>query len=80
MMARIAQPGIGTYPVPGAPMTFSATERQPPRRAPTLGEHTEEVLGDVLGMSDGEIGQLFDTGIISGPRPQSIVPGLRRRA
>ena len=80
MMKTLTQPGIGTYPVPGAPMTFSAAERQDPMPAPVLGSHTEEVLGDLVSLPDGEIARMFDDGIIGGPRPQGIAPGLRRRA
>ena len=40
-------------------------ERLPARRAPQLGEHTEEVLADVLGLSDAEIGRLHDDGVVA---------------
>jgi 2-methylfumaryl-CoA isomerase len=36
-------------------------------RAPVLGEHTDEVLADLLGMSDGQIGKLRDRGVVAGP-------------
>jgi 2-methylfumaryl-CoA isomerase len=35
--------------------------------APWLGQHTEEVLAQVLGLGLGEIGGLFDAGIVAGP-------------
>jgi hypothetical protein len=34
------------------------------RLAPTLGQHNEEVLGDVLGLDDKEIAKLRDEGVI----------------
>jgi 2-methylfumaryl-CoA isomerase len=34
------------------------------RRAPALGEHTAEVLNDVLGLTDAEIGRLAGDGVI----------------
>ena len=37
--------------------------RQPTRPAPRLGEHTEQVLSEVLGFSCGEIARLRDAGI-----------------
>jgi 2-methylfumaryl-CoA isomerase len=37
------------------------------RRAPTLGEHTDEILADLLGLSGAEIGRLHDTGTVAGP-------------
>ena len=36
-------------------------------RGPQLGEHTDEILAGDLGLSDGEIGKLHDSGIIAGP-------------
>jgi 2-methylfumaryl-CoA isomerase len=35
--------------------------------APRLGEHTDEVLHALLGLSDGEIARLHDQGVIAGP-------------
>jgi 2-methylfumaryl-CoA isomerase len=69
MMAMLDQPGLGRYPVPGLPATFSGLDRQPPAPAPTLGADTEAVLADVAGLGSGEIGALFDAGIVGGPRP-----------
>ncbi|QUJ75723.1 CoA transferase [Sulfitobacter albidus] len=67
MFREIDQPGAGRFPVPGAPMTFSSGPRKAPQPAPALGAHTEEVLGDVVGMTDTEIAQLFDKGIVQSP-------------
>jgi len=67
MFAPVEQPGIGTYLMPGSPLAFDGAERLAPMRAPVLGEHTEEVLADVIGLSGTEIGRLFDAGVVSGP-------------
>jgi 2-methylfumaryl-CoA isomerase len=67
MFAELEQPGIGKYLVPGSPLQFSALERTTPRRAPLLGENTDEVLVELLGLSDGQIGKLHDDGIVAGP-------------
>ncbi len=67
MFSTLEQPGIGEYLVPGSPIHFGAYQRQAPRRAPILGEHTDEILSRDLGMSDGEIGKLRDAGIVAGP-------------
>jgi 2-methylfumaryl-CoA isomerase len=69
VFAELHQPGIGRYPVPGTPLSFSALDRAPPVPAPVLGQHTEEVLAEVAGMDSGEIGRLFDAGVVKGPRP-----------
>ena len=66
---EVEQPGIGTYLMPGSPLELSAFERQPVRRAPLLGEHTDEVLADLLGLSDSELGRLHDEGVVAGPQP-----------
>ena len=36
------------------------------RRAPLLGEHTDEILADVLGLSDAEIGRLHADRVVAG--------------
>ena len=36
----------------------------PPTRSPLLGEHTDEILGDVLGMSAKEIAAARDEGAV----------------
>ena len=64
---EVEQPGIGTYLMPGSPVELSAFEREPVRRAPLLGEHTDELLAEVLGLSDTEIGRLHDAGVVAGP-------------
>jgi len=69
MFAEIDQPGLGRYPVPGSPFAFGAHPREAPAPAPALGAHTEEVLADIAGLSQGQIARLFDQGIVAGPRP-----------
>jgi len=66
MFQELDQPGIGTYLTPGSPLVFSALERLPPRRAPLLGEHTDQILGAELGLSETEIGRLHDDGVVAG--------------
>ena len=67
MFADLLQPGIGTYPVPGSPVTSTIFDRLLPRPAPRLGEHSEAILADVLGLSAGQIGALMDMGVVAGP-------------
>jgi 2-methylfumaryl-CoA isomerase len=72
LFEEIDHPGVGEYLTPGSPLWFGDVERQPVRREPMLGEHTEEILGDVLGLDSTEIGRLHDSGVVAGPAP---VPG-----
>ncbi len=67
LFQRIEQPGIGSYLTPGLPLDFAASPRLPPEPAPRLGEHTDTVLAEVLGLSAAEIGRLHDQRIVAGP-------------
>jgi 2-methylfumaryl-CoA isomerase len=72
MFGMTEQPGIGTYLMPGSPLDFSEVERLPVRRAPMLGENTDEILMDVLGLSSGEVGRLHDDGVVAGPEKSAF--------
>lgn len=65
MFTDIEQPGIGVIRTPGSPLDFSGLPRQTPAPAPRLGEHTEAVLADVLGLSAKEIARLHDRGVVA---------------
>jgi 2-methylfumaryl-CoA isomerase len=65
----VNQPGIGSYLMPGSPLNFGEAERLPVQPAPRLGQHTDEILLDVLGLSAAEVGILHDEGIVAGPSP-----------
>jgi len=65
MMRTIGQPGIGNYLTPGSPLDTGA-DRLPPQPAPLLGEHTDEILSEVLGLSGPEIGRLHDRKVVAG--------------
>jgi len=67
MFQMADQPGIGRYLMAGSPLEFSAIERRTVRPAPVLGQHTEEILGQDLGLSPTEIGRLHDDGVVAGP-------------
>ena len=68
LFTRIEQPGIGTYLVPSQAIQFTGLESEPPKPAPLLGQHTDEILTEVLGMSSGQISKLHDENIIAGPQ------------
>jgi 2-methylfumaryl-CoA isomerase len=69
MFSEVQQPGIGTYLMPGTPLAFSDAERLRAAPAPVLGEHTDEILADVLGLTAADIGRLHEKGVVAGPTP-----------
>jgi formyl-CoA transferase len=62
MVVRMEHP-VGTYDVPGNPIHLSANDVGI-RRAPLLGEHSDEVYRDLLGLDDAELGRLKSAGVI----------------
>ena len=67
MFTMLDQPGIGRYPVAASPVQFDAVPREKPVPAPTLGQHTDEILSGILGLSSAEIGKLHDENVVGGP-------------
>ena len=67
MFTVLDQPGIGSYPVAATPLQFGAVPREKPRPAPLLGQHTDEILSGILGLSSAEIGRLHDAHVVAGP-------------
>ena len=53
--------------VPSHPVSFEASRTLAARIAPAVGQHTEEILYQTLGMTTGEMGRLFDEGIVASP-------------
>jgi len=64
MFGAVDQPGVGPLLVPGSPLDFQGMERVPVKPAPRLGQHTEEVLSDLLGIGAVQYGKLHDKGIV----------------
>ncbi|WP_419919167.1 CoA transferase [Candidatus Poriferisocius sp.] len=65
LFAEVDHPGSGRYLTPGAPLRFPADNMVDPGPAPRLGQHTDEVMADVLGLSAPEIARLHDRKIIA---------------
>ena len=62
----IRHPSGLSYPAPGAMASIPQDPRGEVRPAPRLGEHTDEVLAEVLSLSATEIGRLYDAGVVAG--------------
>lgn len=67
MFSTVTQPGVGEVSSPSLALDFSAMAREPARPAPVLGQHTEQVMLEILGLSGAEYGRLHDQGIVAGP-------------
>ena len=65
IFSDLTQPSGATYPAPGYAASLPQDLRAPARPAAQLGQHTEEVLGDLLGLDSGEIARLHDAGIVA---------------
>jgi 2-methylfumaryl-CoA isomerase len=69
VFGNVDHPGIGRLLTPSTPLRFPEEPPIPPAPAPLLGMHTDEVLDEVLGLNDTEIGKLHDAGLVA-----SMVP------
>jgi crotonobetainyl-CoA:carnitine CoA-transferase CaiB-like acyl-CoA transferase len=54
---------MGRVRVDGMPVHFSKTDWKIERGAPCVGEHTDEVLRELLGLGDAELARLHEEGV-----------------
>lgn len=66
IMERIAHPSGAHYPAPGAMATLAQEARAPVKAAPHLGQDTDQVLAEILGLTSAQIGDLHDRGVVAG--------------
>ena len=64
MLIELRHPTLGTLKQAGFPYNFSTTPAEPRRHPPLLGEHTDEVLRDLLGLGPEQIAHLRGEGAI----------------
>jgi len=64
MIAEVPHATIGTLRLAGIPIKYSATPGSIRRAPPLLGEHTEELLAEVLGYSPERIAELRRQGVV----------------
>lgn len=67
VFSDVRHPSGRTYPAAGFAGSIPQEARAPARPASRLGQHTDEVLAQVLGLSGGEIARLHDAGVVAGP-------------
>jgi len=65
LFSMVEQPGIGKYLVPSSPLRFSGSDNLPAMAAPVLGQHTDEILAEELGLASHQIGSLHDKKIVA---------------
>jgi crotonobetainyl-CoA:carnitine CoA-transferase CaiB-like acyl-CoA transferase len=61
---ELDHPAAGKLPLVGSPMRFSGTPLEYRLAPPLLGEHTDEVLRELLGKNPAEIEKLRDGGVL----------------
>ncbi len=60
----ITDRGAGSFEMPGMPLRFSEYDNDLDLQAPYLGEHNQEVLGQLLSLPDTRINELTDKGVL----------------
>ena len=64
-LQRCPHPEVGVRPLPGPAWTASRSPMRATAAAPCFGQHTREVLHDVVGFGDDEIQALDDAGLLA---------------
>ncbi|MBS4534435.1 CoA transferase [Clostridium sp. D2Q-14] len=64
MVVEVEHPTAGKIKIPGVPIKMSETQGRIEKPAPVLGEHTEEILKDFVGLSNEEIKELRENDAI----------------
>ena len=64
----VDHPVAGSHPMPGLPFRFASRDGQPwlQQPAPTLGQHNREVLSELLGLGESELGELEAVALTAG--------------
>jgi CoA:oxalate CoA-transferase len=78
MLVEVEHPAGFSLKIPNSPVRLSRTPGGIQGPPPALGEHTDEVLASLVGLSDREIADLRAAGVAYGPLP-SPVPWILER-
>lgn len=65
LFETIRHPSGLTYPASGPAATLAGEPRRPLAPAPRLGEHSDQILAELLGLDSGAIGRLHDQGLVA---------------
>jgi crotonobetainyl-CoA:carnitine CoA-transferase CaiB-like acyl-CoA transferase len=74
LVTRIPHPKVGWVPNVRLPIRYSRTPIADPVAAPAVGQHTKEVLGDLLGYDEDRLAELARAGALGvhQMRPESV--------
>ena len=64
MIIELVHPTAGSQAQPNSPLKFSETPVELSHAAPLLGEHTLDVLGNLLGLDEEEVAALATAGVV----------------
>nr|WP_198046792.1 CoA transferase [Cupriavidus taiwanensis] len=64
VVRTVSDPYVGEFQIPGPPARFSAWQYASALKADLLGEHNEQVLKDIAGLSEAEIDALYAEGVL----------------
>jgi len=70
-VVEVDHPTRGKYISVGNPIKLSDSPSSDVTRSPLLGEHTDEILRQVLGFSDHQLAEIHDSGALDPPRKQA---------
>ncbi|SVB13316.1 uncharacterized protein METZ01_LOCUS166170, partial [marine metagenome] len=60
----VEHPQQGAIKLTGDPFRFSTVDKMPLRPAPLLGEHTEQILTEMIGIDTTQVMSLRERGIV----------------
>ncbi len=65
MVVETEHATLGTIPIVGRPIKFPGDGQPVPTAPPVLGQHTDEILRDILGLAAAQIETLRATGVVA---------------
>ncbi len=69
-LVEVDHPTRGKYLSVGNPIKLSDSPADV-KRSPLLGEHTDEILREVLGFGDHQVAEIHDSGALAPPRKEA---------
>lgn len=80
LISRVPHPVLGWVPNVRLPILYSGTPLADPQPAPAVGQHTEQVLAEVLGYDERRIAGLREAGALDASAPRQAQPAAAEAA